>query len=77
MTSELQRVLSRFRTASRPAEGEGTTTARITTAAFRAGVEQRLQNLERDTGDLKGRLNGLIFLVTGTVITQVLLKLVQ
>jgi hypothetical protein len=77
MTSELQRVISRFRTAGHPAEGEGATAARITAAAFRAGVEQRLRNLEREMGDLKGRINGLIFLVTGTVITQVLLKLVQ
>jgi hypothetical protein len=40
-------------------------------------VEQRLRNLERDMGELKGRLNGLIFLVIGTVVTQVTLRLVQ
>jgi hypothetical protein len=40
-------------------------------------VEQRLHNLERDVGDLKGRLNGLILLVTGTVIAQLILKLAQ
>ncbi len=77
MPSSLERAISRFRTSGRPADGDSATTARISAAAFRAVVEQRLHNLEREMGDLKGRLNGLIFLVTGTVITQVILKLVQ
>lgn len=36
-----------------------------------------MHNLERDIGELKGRLNGLIFVVIGAVITQLLLKVVQ
>ena len=77
MADPLQRAVSRFRSNSRPPGGDGSTAARISAAAFRAAVEQRLRNLERDMADLKGRLNGLIFLVAGTVITQVILKLVQ
>lgn len=45
--------------------------------AFRAAVEVRMHTLERDIGELKGRLNGLIFVVIGAVITQLLLKVVQ
>jgi len=70
----LERTLSRFR--RRPDNGTGTA-ARVSAAAFRAAAAERLRNLERDVGELKGRLNGLIFLVAGTVITQVVLKLVQ
>jgi hypothetical protein len=43
-------------------------------AAFRAGVEQRLLNLESQLGEVKTRLNGLLFFIASTVITQVLLK---
>lgn len=73
-TGALERAIARFR---RPSGGPDAAPARISAAAFRASVEQRLRNLERDTGELKGRLNGLIFLVIGTVISQLLLKLVQ
>ncbi len=70
----LEHTFSRFR--RRPETGTNTA-ARVSAAAFRAAVAQRLRNLERDVGELKGRLNGLIFLVAGTVIAQVVLKLVQ
>ena len=43
-------------------------------AAFRAGVEQRLQGLEADLSEVKSRLNGLLFCIVGTVLTQVVLK---
>ena len=46
-------------------------------AAFRAGIEQRLHNLEGDLAEVKNRINGLIFLVAGTVLTQVILKLLH
>ena len=71
MPDPIARALARFR---RPPERNGGTPARLTAGAFRASVELRLANLEREVGDLKGRLNGLIFLVIGTVITQVLLR---
>ena len=49
----------------------------MSAAAFRTAVELRLGNVERELGEVKGRVNGLIFLVAGTVIAQVVLKLVQ
>jgi len=70
MPDSLARAISRFRRP--PANGAGP--ARQSAAAFRASVEFRLANLERDVGDLKGRISGLIFVVLGAVITQVVLR---
>jgi hypothetical protein len=44
-------------------------------AAFRAAVEQRLQNLESQLNEVKTRLNGLLFFIASTVIAQVLERL--
>lgn len=68
--------MQRFRTPR--ADGDPDTRSdvagRISTAAFRAAIEERMRNLERDLGDIKNRVNGLIFLVAGTVIAQLLLR---
>jgi hypothetical protein len=40
-------------------------------------VEERLRNLEQQLNELKGRVNSLIFLIVGVVITQAVLRLVQ
>jgi len=72
MSDSIERAIARFR---RSPEGNGSAPARSPTAAFRAAVELRLSNLERDVGDLKGRINGLIFVVLGAVIAQVVLRL--
>jgi hypothetical protein len=45
-------------------------------AAFRASVEERLRNLEAEIGEVKLRLNGLLFFIASTVIGQVLLGVV-
>ncbi len=44
-------------------------------AAFRARVEERLRGLEAELTELKSRINGLLFFIAGTVIAQVLLRL--
>ena len=75
MRNQLERAVSRFRHDGDA--GEGTIAARVSAAAFRVAVELRLGNVERELGEVKGRVNGLIFLVAGTVVTQVVLKLVQ
>jgi len=74
MPTALERALARFR----PQRDEGgDRRARISAAEFRAATEQRLRSLEREVAEVKGRVNGLIFVVTGAVVTQVVLKLVQ
>jgi len=75
MASRLEQALARFgrgrRAAQEPAKpprgGD----------AFRARVEERLRNLEQQVSEIKGRVNGLIFLVAGTALTQVIMKLMQ
>ncbi len=73
MPTALERALARFR--RRPSGGSDT--ARVSAAEFRAATEQRLRSLEREVAEVKGRVNGLIFVVAGAVITQVVLRLVQ
>ncbi|HXH23086.1 MAG TPA: hypothetical protein VNN10_13765 [Dehalococcoidia bacterium] len=45
-------------------------------AAFRASVEERLRNLEAEIGEVKLRLNGLLFFIASTVIGQVLIGVI-
>src|SRR5438309_4434028 len=74
MTDVLERAISRFR---RSSQKNGTSPRRTSAASFRASVELRLSNLERDVGDVKGRISGLIFVVLGAVIAQVVLRVVR
>ena len=74
MSTHLEQAISRFRH-QRPEPP--VTTGQLSGAAFRAAIEVRLRNLEREFGDVKARLNGLIFVVIGAVITQLVLKVVQ
>jgi uncharacterized protein YceH (UPF0502 family) len=53
---------------SRPRRGEA--------AAFRARVEERLNNLESQLAELKNRINGLLFMIAGTVVAQTVLRVV-
>lgn len=43
--------------------------------AFRALVTERLRVLERDVAEARTRTNGVIFVVAGAVITQLVLRL--
>lgn len=74
MSTTLERALARF---GRRQDGGGGSPSRISAAEFRAATEERLRSLEREVVEVKGRLNGLIFVVAGAVITQVVLKLIQ
>ncbi len=68
----LERTLARFR--RREGRHEGETPAR-SASAFRAVVEERLRSLERQLDEVKGRVNGLIFLLAGAVAAQFVLRL--
>jgi len=67
----LKHAVARFR--SVPQENDGVS-ARVSAAAFRTMAMERLRAVERDVAEIKGRVNGLIFVVAGAVITQLLLK---
>jgi hypothetical protein len=75
MSQPLERAISRFRRS--PADGVREEQLHLSPEGFRVFVETRVRSLERDIGELKTRLNGLIFVVIGAVITQLLLKVVQ
>ena len=42
---------------------------------FGALLEERLRNMEREIGELKGRINGLIFLIVALVVAELILRL--
>ena len=76
MTREIERALAfllrrrnRTERSQPPAQPSGDR------ASFRATVDLRLSNLERQLDEVKGRVNGLLFLLAGAVATQVILKL--
>ena len=69
--TDLDRAISRFRQRH---ETNGDVPSRVSAAAFRAMALERLRTVERDVAELKNRVNGLIFVVVGAVITQVVLR---
>ena len=70
--SVLERTIARLRRRPSP---EIEPVGQLSPGAFRAVVDERLRNLERQLDEMKGRVNGLIFLLAGAVATQVILKL--
>ena len=73
----LESAIRRFALRRDAARGREVARADAMTAAeFRASVAERLRALERDVGEVRTRLNGLLFVVAGAVVTQVLLRLV-
>jgi len=48
----------------------------MTAPAFRVLVAERLRALERDVTEMRARINGLLFVVAGAVVTQLVLRLV-
>ncbi len=45
------------------------------TSPFEALLDQRIKDMERNVSELKGRINGLVFVVVGAIIAQVILGL--
>ena len=71
MTDTLERAIARFRPRPAPVAD---LSGRVSAAAFRAMVLERLRSVERDVAELKTRVNGLIFVVLGAVVTQLVLR---
>lgn len=77
MASRLEKALARFRRGGKAAQETVEPVRRRAGDTFRVRVEERLRNLEQQVNEIKGRVNGLIFLVAGTALTQVILKILQ
>jgi uncharacterized protein YceH (UPF0502 family) len=45
--------------------------------AFRPVIEERLRGLEQQVAEVKTRVNGLLFLLAGTVATEIIRRLVS
>ena len=71
MTHALECAIARFRPPPQPASELA---GRVSAAAFRAMALERLRSVERDVAELKARVNGLIFVVLGAVVTQLILR---
>ncbi len=69
----LEQTLARLR---RRRETEPGRTDWLSPQAFRAVVDERLRSLERQLDEVKDRVNGLIFLLAGTVAAQLILRIV-
>ncbi len=69
----LEQTLTRFR---RTREREPARSDWLSPQAFRAVIDERLRSLERQLDEVKGRVNGLIFLLAGTVAAQLILGIV-
>ena len=76
MARELERAIAALRSRRpSPATSDRQSLVQGDDASFRAAVDVRLQNLERQLDELKGRINGLLFLLAGAVATNVVLRL--
>ncbi len=77
---ELERAVRRFvrrwrRVQPRP-ELRPDEIASMPAPAFRVLVAERLRTVERDVAEVRTRINGLLFVVAGAVVTQLVLRLV-
>lgn len=57
--------------------GAGTPLRLSPSSGFEALLEERVRGLRREVREVRGRVNGLIFLVLGVVVVQTLLRLLQ
>lgn len=71
----LKEALARFRGARRPEARRGQDLEPC--CPFDALLGQRLDALEGEVKEVRGRVSGLLFLLAGAVLTQVLLRLLE
>jgi hypothetical protein len=66
--------IRRRRALARQAEN-GAALEAMSPPVFRATVVERLRALERDVAEVRQRVNGLLFVVAGAAVTQIVLRL--
>ena len=72
----LERTLAKLRQRT-TGEDERTPAVQLSASAFRAVVDERLRNLERQLDEVKARVHGLLFLLAGAVAAQLILRLLE
>lgn len=75
LNSAIRRFVRRWRRAARDAEPAIAEIEAMTAPAFRVLVAERLRAMERDVAEVRARINGLLFVVAGAVVTQLVLRL--
>jgi hypothetical protein len=70
----LEAAIGRFAPGARPPAESSLET--MTPPAFRAIVAERLRSLERDLAEVRGRINGLLFVAIGAIVTQFVVRLI-
>ena len=78
-TDRLHQTLRRLRKSAEPVGAASTPSGEVDLgpgSTFEALLDQRMCSLEGAVGELKERVNGLIFLVVGAALVQVVLRLV-
>ena len=71
-SDELKESIGSFRRSRRP-EGPDLSPA----SAFEALLDERIKGVERSVAEVKGRINGLVFVVIAAMIVQVILGLMK
>ena len=75
LNSAIRRFVRRLRRAARDVEPALAEIEAMTAPAFRVLVAERLRAMERDVAEVRARINGLLFVVAGAVVTQLVLRL--
>ena len=78
-SEELKEAIGRLVRASRlsPEDGRKGAVNVAPGCAFGAVVDQRLKDIEGSLSELRSRLNGLIFIIVGAVLIEVVMRLVR
>ena len=71
----LERAMERFTRRRREQREAEQRLATLSAPAFRALMDQRLRTLEREMAEVRTRINGLLFVVAGAAVTQIVLRL--
>lgn len=71
----LERAIGRLARRRREAQAAEQRLSSLSAPTFRALIDQRLRTLERDVAEVRTRINGLLFVVAGAAVTQVVLRL--
>jgi hypothetical protein len=74
---QLERAIRRLVRARRDDARRRSAAEAMSAPAFRALMAERLRALERDVAEVRTRVNGLLFVVAGSVVAQLLLRLME
>ncbi|HEX77488.1 MAG TPA: hypothetical protein G4O03_03630 [Dehalococcoidia bacterium] len=75
-SSRLKETIARLARPRRPAPGATSPLDLAPGCAFGTGVAERLKALEQGLGEVKGRLSGIIVVIIGAVVADLILRLV-